>query len=140
MSHVTVIKSVPIKSISALYAAVTNLQEKGIKCKLEKDCRPAMYAEHQEVLCPYVLRLEDSKFDIGFQKEKDSESYDILMDTYAGHLKNVLGTEGKNDNNHIGLLLQEYSKEAAKEAAFACGMMVEECYMDEDENVVMIFQ
>jgi hypothetical protein len=172
MSHTTSVKSVPIKSECALRAAVRRLQAAGIDCELLENAVPRMFYENQIGLhvkaaeearstgermglqfhgnaeeCDFVLKLNDSFYDIGFLRDKNGH-WQMFFDDYdyrtwrstSGKcgIKGVLGaafdgrTEhwsgqreaGEQQLHSVGKLLQAYSAEATIEAATAEGYSV----------------
>ena len=164
MSHTTTVKSVPIKDTSALHAAVSDLQQKGIRCSLLTNAKPRMYYADQlqrhlgqgNELCPYVLRLEDTAYDIGFLQQKDGSYTPVFDDWVPMHgpfsgkgIKHILGAKfsgkvehwsgNRNDTEQtlhsIGKFLQGYSKYAAINAASAQGYIIESCTEDSEGNL-----
>jgi len=139
MSHTTTVKSCPIRSVSALKSAIRKLQKNGVKCELVEDTFCKLYFESQsrEIgKCEYVLKLENSPYDVGFKKNSEG-IYDIKMDEYAGHTAKKLGgkapiQEGQDSSAHaIGQLLSAYSEEAVIETALEQGYMVESATYNE---------
>lgn len=131
MSHTTKINSVPIRSISALKQAALSLKAMGINCELVSNTKPRMYYDDQSSKLPYVLRLPDCRFDVGFEQQADG-TYTPVMDLWNGHIGGVLGTGGDNNQEQIGKLLREYSKEVACEDAIENGYAVESCILGAD--------
>lgn len=144
MSHTTTVKSVAIRDISALRAAVAELQSKGVRCELLEgpQVTPRMYYSGQSAelkgKTPFVLKLNDSPYDVGFQLMEDG-TYAPVMDTFAGHIKKQIGaecgcsgkTEGESAAVAIGGLMQRYAKHAAINAAVAQGFSVEDVAYNE---------
>lgn len=137
MSHTTKIKSVPIKSISALRAAVADLQSQGIRCELRENEKPRMYyadqlAKHlgkQDGKAEFVLHLADAAYDVGFVAEQDG-SFTPVFDSWRGEVKRVLGNGGEGQAGEMGKLLQAYSKAVAIESAVSQGYTVLSCDFD----------
>jgi hypothetical protein len=126
MSHTTLVKTVQIKSESALKAMATELRRLGIDVELVANAVPRLYYKdqiartlvrdkkpmrfHQNVEeCDYVLKVKDSFYDIGFLKDNEG-NYVPLFDDFpygsphdshlnAGKkpLKEVLGTRPPSD-------------------------------------------
>ena len=86
MSHTTIVKSVPIKSESALREAAKELRRLGIDVELVQNAVPRLYYKdqiqrtlvkdgkkmryHSNVEeCDYVLRVKKAYYDIGFLKD-----------------------------------------------------------------------
>lgn len=153
MSHTTTIKSVPIRSVTALQAAVRELQQAGVQCSLAQNQKPRMYYENQHGECDYVLKLDKSRYDIGFQKQKDG-TYEMVLDTWNNEIAQQVGTKAVNwaeryssseskearelRNNpqaHVGSLMQLYTKHAAIQTATSKGYMVTGCSVGQDMKV-----
>lgn len=146
MSHTTTIKSVPIKDVQALKAAVKELQDAGVKCELRENCMPRMYSEGQARAvgtCDYVLHLPNSRYDVGFVKQADG-SYAPAFDEWSGQVAGTLGAacplpntaEGKAQHA-IGKLMQSYGKHAAINQARREGYTVESAKHDNKGNLVI---
>jgi hypothetical protein len=90
MSHTTTLKTVAIKSAEALQAAVNYLKEQGVDCELLQDAKPRMYYANQHGKCDYVLKLNNSIYDVGFDKQEDG-SYLPVFDSWGGHIQNQIG-------------------------------------------------
>ena len=141
MSHTTKLNQICIRDVGAMKQAVMALQQKGIKCNLLENTKPRMYYTEQGPTCDYVLRLDNAKHDVGFQKQKDG-TYSPVLDTWGGHVKNEIGAtcpmpntpEGKAQHN-IGQFMQEYSKAATVNAAIQQGYVVESTETDQNGNI-----
>lgn len=140
MSHTTTIKSVTIKDVAALKAAVKELQAAGVDCTLEENQKPRMYYQNQHPQnSDYVLRLGNCPYDVGFDKQEDG-SYAAVFDEWGGHIHKKIGAavgecETTSPEHAIGRLMQLYSKNAAINAATAQGYMVEGCTTDKNGNL-----
>jgi len=150
MSHTTKIKSVPIRDRQAIAAAVAELRRGGVNVELETNAEPRMYYADQlknqlgreDEKCDYVLRLKDSKYDVGLIKEEDG-TFSPVFDSWAGHVKTQLGatrlpdeaTEDSKKLMPIGKFMQAYSKHAAMNAAVAKGYRVNSATTDANGNV-----
>ena len=152
MSHTTTIKSVPIRSVNALRAAVQELKGKGIKCDLVENEVPRMYYANQHGKCAFVLKLHDSQYDVGFDQQKDG-TYAPVLDIWNQQIAKQVGTTlldwsttrakdtaeqramRKDHQSHIGQLLQGYSKHAAIQTATSKGYMVQSCTVGADMQV-----
>jgi hypothetical protein len=99
MSHTTSVKSCPIKSITALQAAVQTLRLQGVECVLKQNSVPRMFYDDQisrhvrqreEELkrtgkdegyvfhtnpeeCDYTLHLPKASYDVGFLRNRKGE-------------------------------------------------------------------
>lgn len=144
MSHTTTIGDVAINDLNALQAAVRAMQEKGVNCELIQNAKPRMYYPDQHGNCEYVLRLHDSQYDVGFQKQADG-SYSPVFDEWAGHVGNQIGATGAVCNlaenrakANIGQLMQQYAMAAATNAAQSQGYHVENSYIDTEGNAKLV--
>ena len=120
MSHVTTIDTVPIKDIDAVKKAVKELKKLGVSCELLKDSRPRMYFNSHEELCDYVIKLNESPYDIGLRRKEDEgkfKEYELIFDGYKNHICKLVGyTDKKQDEDkhlrHVGQFTKLYSKHA----------------------------
>ncbi len=110
MSHTVTCKSVPIRSKSAIRAAVKALQDAGVDVELRENCKPRMYYNNQikrQVIdlmdtndksaakeatkgfaynddpdvCDFVLHCPKAHYDVGFIRHEDGH-YVPLFDDY----------------------------------------------------------
>lgn len=144
MSHTTTIRGVKITDIAALRSAVAELQAQGVNCTLMENTKPRMYYANQHGVCPYVLRLDNSPYDVGFDQQEDG-SYVPVFDEWAGKVRGQIGatcplpnTEEGRAQHAIGRLMQGYAKHAAMNAALAQGYMIESCETDQQGNVQLV--
>jgi hypothetical protein len=130
VSHTTAIDNIVFQDIAALTAAVNELAAQGIKCSLEKDAVPRAYYQNQVGMekAPYVLRLHDAPFDIGFYYDKDKGGHVARTDLHAGHVSRQLGVQAQGSETAmqaaLGKLNQTYAIHATTRAAVAKGMQV----------------
>lgn len=111
MSHTTTLKTVNINDTQALEDAVAFMKERGLKATLLRDTTPRMYYDNQYGKCDYVLRLDNSKYDIGFAKQADG-SYAPVFDSWAGELQRVIGNP-----SHCKVPVSQEEREAAAVAS-----------------------
>jgi len=144
MSHTTTINAIEIKDVRAMEKAVADLQAKGVNCNLIKDAVPRMYYNNQVSKCDYVLKLNDSKYDVGFQKQKDGTFVPVL-DEWGNHISDQIGGQCSIPTTReekalwaIGSFSQSYAKHAAIHAAEQQGYMVESANTDADGNVNLV--
>lgn len=123
MSHTTLVKTVQIKSDSALQAMAVELRRLGIDVELVRNEVPRLYYKdqiartlvrdgkpmrfHQNVEeCDYVLRVKDSFYDVGFLKDNEGNYVPLFDDFPYGSpynapgkkaLKDVIGTKPPAD-------------------------------------------
>lgn len=145
MSHTTTLKGIQIRDISALRSAVAELMQAGVNCRLEENATPRMYYANQHGKCAFVLKLPNSKYDVGFDLQEDG-SYLPVMDTWAGEISRHIGVanpscEMPKDHTEadalrsIGRFSQSYAKFAAMNAAAHQGYIVDSAHTDEKGNV-----
>lgn len=141
MSHTTTIKSVAVKDIPALKSAITELNSKYKRnIQLLENTTPRMYytSQEQEVgKCPYVLKLDNSRYDVGLKYDENKNLYPI-MDIHGGDITRQLGTScriGTQEERAIGELMQLYTKHAAINSATSQGYMVESVATLEDGRI-----
>ncbi len=117
MSHTVSLSTVPIRSITALRAAITALAATGINISLEENATPRNYYRDQyqrhlkrpNEVADFVIRLPDAHYDIGLLKEEDG-TYSTHFDDYGhpGHLnergkkaiKDILGIPAPGMTEH----------------------------------------
>lgn len=146
MSHTTTISNVPIRDIRALKSAVADLQAQGVKCELVENQKPRLYSQGQSNdlgNCEYVLRLQESRYDVGFKKQADG-AYAPVTDLWGGDVGRNIGAKcpmpntGEGRAQHgIGRLMQEYTKHATLNYASDHGMMVENTTVGADGQIVL---
>ncbi len=131
MSHTTTIDSVVFSDIDALKAAVAELQKSGVKCSLLVNAVPRAYYANQQGMgeAPFVLKLDDSRFDVGFYYDKDKKGYTPRTDLFGNHVANVLGAKKTQDHETpmqcaLGKLNQMYGVHAATRQAVKQGYSV----------------
>jgi hypothetical protein len=138
------LKGVAIRDEAAIRQAVAKLQAKGIKCSLVQDVKPRMYTTGQGPVCEHVLRLEDGRYDVGFQRQEDG-TFAPVFDEYQKHVGKQIGAdvnvcpmpksaEGRAQHQ-IGQFMAEYAEAAATNAAIAQGYFVEGTITDDKGNV-----
>ena len=169
MSHTTQVKTVPIKDIPALKKAIEELRKEGVNITLEENAIPRMYYQDQlqkhmglkSDVCDYVIRVQDSYFDIGLVKDDAAGGYTPVFDDYGspgpnplsrkgrGAIKQFLGASfagkaehwsGRRDDTEqtlhsIGKLMQGYTKHAAINAAVKAGHNVLGTTKDKNGNI-----
>lgn len=141
MSHTTTLNNVVIRDANALRSAVAELQTKGVRCELRENVKPRLYYQNQHGVCPFVLKLHESKYDVGFDRKEDG-TYVPVFDDWAGQVKGQIGaacplpgTREGNAQHTIGRLMQSYAKHAAMNAATAQGYIIEDTTTDDEGNI-----
>ena len=130
MSHTTTIRNVLITDVSALRAAVAELKQQGVQCDLLENMIPRGYYDSQAGLekAPLVLRLPDSRYDVGFYETEQKEGFEARTDFFGGDVQKILGvTPGENDDREqakMGKLYHLYAIHAATQAAVRQGHAV----------------
>lgn len=128
MSHTTAIKAVKLQSVTALQAAVDELRTKGVGIAMVPDATPRAYFSGQAGMgkADFVLKLDQSKYDIGLYKQEDG-SFEARTDFYGGDIERILGGKAVKPENteqaRMGRLFQTYAIHAAMEAARKKGLM-----------------
>lgn len=129
MSHTTAIHAVKIVSISALRAAITELNQTGVKCVLKENEKPRAFFTDQSGMgvAPYVLSLNDSPYDIGFYPA-ETGGYEARTDFWGGSVSKLLGAPASKPENaeqaKMGKLFSLYATHAATEQAVRKGLSV----------------
>lgn len=137
MSHTTEIDDVVISDIKALEAAIAELNAKGARCQLIKNAAPRAFYENQKGLekTDYVIRLADSRYDVGLYKVPGKAGYRARADMFAGDVARVLGCGCSTDfigidpspqesRLMLGKLYQTYAIHAAIRSSVAKGYTV----------------
>jgi hypothetical protein len=141
MSHTTTLKALVFRDVDAMRAAVADLVQKGIKCRLVENEQPRMYYAAQHGKCAYVLKLDDGRYDVGFDKQPDG-TFLPVFDEWQGYVANALGATGVDCNTAeeramkaIGQFSQSYATHAAINQAVMQGYSVDSVETDEQGNV-----
>lgn len=156
MSHTTTLKGLQIKDVAALRQTVVDLQSLGVKCSLVENQKPRMYFQNQSEmageqfgknggLCEFVLKLDDSRYDVGFDLGIDG-TYSPVFDAFGGSVQRVIGARQAKIDNYgmtgsaktIGLLLQNYAKNAAINSAVSQGYSVDSVIVDDAGTVQLV--
>jgi pyridoxine 5'-phosphate synthase PdxJ len=128
MSHTTEVNDIVFTDVEALKAAVNELASKGIRVSLQKGGTPRAYSAGQSGMGPadYVLKLEQSPYDVGFYNDKEKKGMVARTDFYARHVENILGVQPKNGDDpnraKLGKLYQTYAIHAASRQAAKQGL------------------
>lgn len=129
MSHTSAIKAIKIVSISALRAAVAELNQTGVQCALVENETPRAFFPDQQGMgkADYILRLNNAPYDIGFYKQDDG-SYEARTDFWGGHVEKCIGGKPSKPENaeqaKMGRLFQLYGVHVATETARKKGLSV----------------
>lgn len=148
MSHVTKLHGVVISDISAVRAAVQELNSQGVNVTLAENQKPRVHGFDSVETCDYVLKLTGA-YDVGLKRNAEG-NYEPVLDVYQGHVGNaglratcpMPNTAAYRSQQHtqheIGRFLQSYAKHAAINAATSQGHTVETCSMDGEGNVQLV--
>lgn len=147
MSHTSKIRSIKFRDIAALHAAVAELKAQGVNCDLRQNAAPRAFSSGQIKVCPYMLHLGDSPYDVGFEADAEEPgTFNPVFDDWKGYVRQQIGaanapamfghdTSEEGLMTSIGKLAQLYGKHAAIHAATAQGYMVEGCSTDDQGNI-----
>lgn len=129
MSHTSTISAVKILSVSALRAAVDELNASGVRCSLTEGGKPRAYYDNQQGLgeADFVLQLPGANYDVGLYKSEDG-SYEARTDFWGGSVAACLGAAPSKPENaeqaKLGRLFQLYAIHATTEQAVRKGLTV----------------
>jgi hypothetical protein len=125
-----------------LQDAVEYLKQNGLNATLEQNVKPRMYYGNQFGVCDYVLKLHDSPYDVGFDKQKDG-SYAPVFDSWNGYIQKQVGnpstcavpkTEEERQVAAVASLLNAYGVMAAKNELESQGYYGYEINVDPKDN------
>ena len=137
MSHTTTVKGVAIRDVAALRQAVTELANSGLRVRLVENQTPRMYYNSQHGQCPFVLKLDDTIYDVGFDQGENGTLVPVF-DAWGGHIQKVIGVKGDGPLAVIAKLLQGYTKHAAINNAVAQGYVIEDTFVDTEGNLQLV--
>ena len=127
MSHTTKIESVVVTDVAALHAAIQELKREGVNCDLLENAKPRAYFQDQQGMgqAPYVIKLHNSKYDVGLYQTDNGAGFEPRCDFWAGEVERQLGGKaraGENaDQARLGKFFQHYAVCAAERKAIAQG-------------------
>lgn len=131
MSHTTEISTIVFNDVEALKLTVRDLQAAGVRCSLEENSTARAYYANQQGMegtHPYVLRLQDSPYDVAFVQDAKAKGLVARTDLFAGHIQRILGATAQNGENPaqaaLGKLYQGYAVNAATRQAAKQGYAV----------------
>jgi len=168
MSHTTTYKDIEIKSVQLLQQAVEFLKNeqvvgKKINCTLEQNAKPRMYYQNQlykhkrKETVDFVLRLHDCNYDIGFDWDEQTQTYELYYDNWNDYIRKEIGYYGEElkqilearkkqselsgrENTlptdiqmDLGRFLKCYSLAVAKDAIDQSGYSIEETSLGQNE-------
>lgn len=131
MSHTTTVDAVEIKDIGALQAAVAELKANGIQCDMLENQIPRAYYATQAGMnkaAPHVLKLHNSRYDVGFYPKGETGTYEARCDLWGGDIAKNLGVQAEegvsSEQAALGKLLNMYSVHAVTRKATQQGYRV----------------
>jgi hypothetical protein len=130
MSHTTEIKGIVFNDMVALQLAVIELNAAGIACSLQENAKPRAYYSAQEGMgvAPYMLKLDNSRYDVGFYEDTELKGYVARTDLFGGDVARQLGVAAAAGGNPqqaaMGKLYQGYAVSAACRQAAKQGYRV----------------
>lgn len=128
MSHTTSIKSIKIQSVTALQAAITEMQQAGMKISLVPNATPRAYYANQAGMgqADFVIKLDDAPYDVGLYKTDDG--YEARTDFFQGHVERILGAQARSaataQQAKLGKMYQLYGVHATMEQCRRKGQSV----------------
>lgn len=127
MSHTTTIQTLLLSDEDAIRGSIKELQAQGVKCDLLEAAIPRSYPGNTMKKADFVLKLEDSPYDVGMYKNKDGE-FSLATDFYNGHVEKVLGvTPGEGDDRtqaKLGKVYAGYAQHVISQQAARQGYSV----------------
>lgn len=127
MSHTTTISTLLLSDETAIRAAVAELATKGVKCELLENAIPRGYYDNQMSQADMVIKLNDSRYDVGLYKKTDG-SFEAQADFWSDDIQRNLGVKaGTGDNAtqaKLGKFFSLYAVHAATRKAVQQGMSV----------------
>ena len=131
MSHTTTVNNVAINDIGALQAAVAELKANGVACEMLENQLPRAYYSNQagmETPADYVLRLNNSRYDVGFYKNAEG-TYEPRCDLWGGDIAKQIGVTQREgigrEQAALGKLFNLYSTHAVMRKANQQGYRVQ---------------
>ena len=128
MSHTTSIKSIKIQSVTALQAAITEMQQAGMKISLVPNATPRAYYANQAGMgqADFVIKLDDAPYDVGLYKTDDG--YEARTDFFQGRVERILGAQARSaataQQAKLGKMYQLYGVHATMEQCRRKGQSV----------------
>lgn len=126
MSHTSVVKAIVIQSISALNAAIAELNKNGVQCTLTQNSVPRAFYSNQAGMgkADYVIGLPGGRYDVGLYKT--ANGFEARTDFWGGDVERQLGAVASDPKNKeqakMGKLFQLYGVHAAMEEARKKGL------------------
>lgn len=127
MSHTTTIGQIFFADERALRAAAAELKDRGVRCDLIEAAIPRAYYSNQMGQAPLVLKLHDSRYDVGFYPSE--QGLEAQCDLWGGDIAGQIGTpveEGVNPAQAaIGQLRHAYARKVVENHYTQQGGMIQ---------------
>lgn len=151
MSHSTAIKTVTVKSLTALRKAIIQLNKEGVECSLLTNATPRLYYPNQslnaagDTVAPYVLHLAKCNYDVALVGNTKT-GYSPITDFHAGYVGAVLGSQSYRDGkaearsaeHQLGRFSVAYQSAAIAEVAQRNGHVLQR--ITKDGKIVLTAQ
>lgn len=95
MSHNTTIGSIFFANEYALRAAAEELKERGVDCSMIEEAMPRAYSAGQSEKAPLVLRLNQSRYDVGFYPTE--QGLEARCELWGDDIANQIGEAPEGD-------------------------------------------
>lgn len=131
MSHTSTVEAIAFVDLDALRSAIQELKDRGLRLDLIENATPRAYFPDQEGLgeAPYVVKLHDTKYDIGLYPRENGQGYEARCDTWGGYISDILGAQATGKEGEaqscMGKLFNVYAIHAATRAAVRQGYAVQ---------------
>lgn len=127
MSHNTMVANVKITSLSALGAAIAELQKEGRKISLNTERKKFRTWPGQPDKCDAVIELPGEEWDIGLALQADGSYVPVFDHMLANNRVTACAYtpgERSTDRHTIGYLMQRYAVCVAEQEAAKQGHLV----------------
>lgn len=149
MSHNVTVSDIKINDITALQEAINELSKSGVKISLLRDAQYRGFSASQSGNYPFVIRLDDSPYDIALAKQPDG-TYAPVFDPWAGHVQRQVGVSNIKDCElikacdvrdprvSIGRLMQTYGVVKAEREAALKGLATQRVQGDKGQVSLVV--
>ncbi len=128
MSHTTTIGQILFADQAALRAAIVELKDRGVDCELLEQVAPRAYYQNQMGVAPLTLKLNNSRYDVGFYPNKDG-ALEAQCDLWGQDIERELGApveEGvTREQAAIGKLRNAYANQVIQNHYASQGGMID---------------
>lgn len=126
MSHNTTIGQIFFANEQALRDAAVELRERGVDCELIEAAMPRAYSHGQLPEAPMVLKLNRSRYDVGFYPS--DQGLEAKCDLWGGDIARELGEAAEGDVTQdqaaISKLRRAYANQVVTQTFSQQGHMV----------------